>query len=252
MKMSRAMRTLRHVSPIRPRHPDRSRRRRDKNRSRRNWILRGRRGRNPRAMLLNRCAGLLRRTRRQTCALKGLAGRLRLLALKCRRGWRRLPALKGLAGRWTCRRKSAGASSRRRSAAKSLTLSDACRQQQKHPGREWCNGFHNASQCQGNHKKAGQGKSTAACQPLTRTATRTNIGQDKKQRRVNSDLAGSDRDRKDQLDLLTNIASSARMKPGGLPCFERISSHPALEPTTVICVPLVICATTRAELPGSS
>ena len=118
------------------------RRRRDQSRSRMNWILRGGRGRNPRAMLLHRCAWLLRRT--------------------CRRS---LLALKGLAGRRTCRRKSAYASSRRRAAAKSLPLNDACGQQQKHPGRERRNGFHNASQCQGNHKKARQGKSTAACHP---------------------------------------------------------------------------------------
>ena len=205
------------------------RRRRDQSRSRMNWILRGGRGRRPRAMLLNRCAWLLRRT--------------------CR--WSLL-ALKGLAGRRTGRRKSADASSRRAAAAKSLALHDACRQQQKHPGRERRNGFHNASQCQGDHRKLGRGKSTAACHPLNTALSHAGNSGQGKQRRVNSEPARSDRDRRDYLDLLTNIASSARMKPGGLPCFERISSHPPFESTTVICVPLVICATMRAELAGSS
>ena len=67
-----------------------------------------------------------------------------------------------------------------------------------------------------------------------------------------SQLIGAPEKALDYFALLTNIASSARMNPGGLPCLERISSHPPPEPTTEICVPLVICATTRDEFAGSS
>ena len=55
-----------------------------------------------------------------------------------------------------------------------------------------------------------------------------------------------------QLALRTNIASSVRIKPGGLPCFERTSSQSPTERTTVTSVPLAIWFTTRAEPSGSS
>lgn len=45
--------------------------------------------------------------------------------------------------------------------------------------------------------------------------------------------------------------SSRRMKPGGRPCFERISSQPSLEPTTLILTPLSSSATSAESSVGS-
>ena len=55
-----------------------------------------------------------------------------------------------------------------------------------------------------------------------------------------------------QFARATNLVSSERTKPGGLPCFERTSSQSPTPRTTVICVPPLIRVNTRELSSGSS
>src|SRR5687768_17612794 len=55
-----------------------------------------------------------------------------------------------------------------------------------------------------------------------------------------------------QFALVITRASSDRTYPGGLPCFDRTSSQPPVEFTTLIRVPGPICEITRAADDGFS
>ena len=55
----------------------------------------------------------------------------------------------------------------------------------------------------------------------------------------------------DLLGCLTNRVSARRIKPGGFPCLERISSHSPVKPTTLTLVPFGMVANFVEETEGS-